>query len=249
MIAFSVLMSVYAKENPQWLRQSLSSILCEQTVKPTQLILVADGPLGSELEGVITYFQQLFNDIIEVLRLPHNVGLGYALNEGLQLCKFDLVARMDADDIALPERFTRQLNFITQNPHIDIVGSYAEDMDATGATIDVRKVPLVMEEIHALIWSCPLIHPSVMFKKDVVLKAGSYSKTLKRRQDYDLWFRCARNGAYFANIPEALIRYRITDNTYARNSLKVSWQQAIIGYKGCRALSLGAKAQIGRAHV
>lgn len=245
MTAFSVLMSVYARENPQWLRQSLSSILSDQTVKPAQVVLVADGPLHDELEQVIADFQQHYGDILDVCRLDSNRGLGHALCEGLLHCKFDWVARMDADDIALPQRFSRQLDFITHNPQVDIVGSYAEDMDATGAAIGVRKVPVGAAQIHQLMWTCPLIHPSVMYKKSVVLTAGSYSKTLKRRQDYDLWFRCAKAGAGFANIAEPLIRYRITDQTYARNSVSVAWNQAIIGFKGCRALSLGLKAQVG----
>lgn len=245
MIAFSVLMSVYARENPQWLRQSLSSILSEQIVKPAQVVLVVDGPLNDELELVIADFQQHYGYILDVCRLESNRGLGYALYEGLLHCKFDWVARMDADDIALPQRFSCQLEFIMRNSDVDIVGSYAEDMDETGATIGERKVPVGAAQIHQLMWTCPLIHPSVMYRKSVVLMAGSYSKTLKRRQDYDLWFRCAKAGAGFANIAEPLIRYRITDQTYARNSFGVAWNQAIIGFKGCRDLSLGLKAQVG----
>ncbi|MEO3879134.1 glycosyltransferase [Rheinheimera fenheensis] len=242
---FSVLMSVYARENPHWLRQSLSSILADQTVKPAQVVLVADGPLHDELEQVIADFKQYYGEILDICRLDSNRGLGYALNEGLLHCKFDWIARMDADDIALPQRFSRQLDFIKQNPEVDIVGSYAEDMDAGGASISIRKVPVGAAQIHQLMWTCPLIHPSVMYRKSVVLSAGSYSKTLKRRQDYDLWFRCARAGAGFANIAEPLIRYRITDQTYARNNVSVAWNQAIIGFKGCRALSLGLKAHLG----
>lgn len=245
MIAFSVLMSVYTQDNPQWLRQSLSSILSNQTVKPTQVVLVADGPLNDKLEQVIAEFQNNYDEIFEVYRLVCNLGLGHALYQGLLQCRFDLVARMDADDIACSERFYRQLYFMKQNPDVDILGSYAEDIDSTGAVIGLRKVPIDKAKIYQLMWTCPLIHPTVMYKKSVILKVGSYSKTLKRRQDYELWFRCAKSGAKFANIDEPLIRYRITDQTYARNSIKVTWTQAIIGFKGSRELSLGFKAQIG----
>jgi glycosyltransferase involved in cell wall biosynthesis len=245
MIVFSVLMSVYSKENPQWLHQSLSSILLDQTVKPAQVVLVADGPLSEELEQVIADFQKTYFDVFEVFRLVCNRGLGHALHHGLLQCKFDLVARMDADDVSHPDRFSRQLEFMKKNPSVDILGSYAEDIDSVGEIVGVRKVPISHEQIHGLMWTCPLIHPSVMYKKSIVINAGSYSKTLKRRQDYELWFRCAISGAKFANLAETLIHYRITDQTYARNDIKVAWAQATIGFKGSRALSLGLKAQVG----
>lgn len=242
---FSVLISVYAKENANWLAESLDSILVKQSVLPSEVVLVVDGPVTGELEAVISKYKSQFSETFVVHHLPSNCGLGYALNEGLKVCKYDLIARMDADDIAQPNRFEVQLAFLLDNPSVDILGSFAEDINENGIPIAVRTVPSERDDIYELMWTCPLIHPSVIFKKNVVLNAGSYTKNLKRRQDYELWFRCAQQGAHFANIREPLIRYRITDNTYARNSLKVAWQQAMIGYRGCRALSLGLKAHIG----
>lgn len=245
MIPFSLLMSVYAKENPNWLDKALDSVLVKQSVLPTEVVLIVDGPINTELETIISKYKIKYNKIFVVHYLPLNNGLGYALNEGLKICKYDLIARMDADDIAQPNRFCVQLAFMRDNPNVDILGSFAEDINENGESIAIRAVPAKHEYIYKFMWACPLIHPSIMFKKNVVIKAGSYSKTLKRRQDYELWFRCAKNGAHFANITEALIQYRITDNTYAKNSIKVAWKQAMIGYKGCRDLSLGSRAHIG----
>ena len=245
MTPFSVLVSVYAKEKPNWLAEALDSILVKQSVLPSEVVLVVDGPITDELEAVILKYKSQYSETFVVHHLSSNYGLGYALNEGLKICKYDLIARMDADDIAQPNRFKVQLAFMQDNPIVDILGSSAEDINENGESIAVRSVPSEHDDIYKLMWTCPLIHPSVIFKKNVVLNAGSYTKNLKRRQDYELWFRCAQQGAHFANICEPLIRYRITDNTYARNSLKVAWQQAMIGYKGCRALSLGLKAHIG----
>lgn len=245
MIPFSLLISVYANENPTWLMEAFNSVLINQNILPDEVILVVDGPVTDEIESIILKYKSEYTNPFIVHHLPINRGLGYALNEGLKICKYDLIARMDADDIAEPSRFEKQLAFMRDNSDIDILGSFAEDINEQAEIIGIRPVPTKHEEIYKLMWSCPLIHPSIMFKKSAVLDSGSYSKSLKRRQDYDLWFRCARNGARFANLPEALIRYRITDNTYARNSLGVAWQQAMIGYKGCRVLSLGIKAHIG----
>lgn len=245
MIPFSLLISVYAKENPSWLAEALDSVLVKQSVLPTEVVLIVDGPINAELDAIISQYKTIYNEAFVVHHLPLNHGLGYALNEGLKICKYDMIARMDADDIAQPNRFSVQLNFMQDNPDVDILGSFAEDINENGEPIAIRTVPAEHEGIFKLMWACPLIHPSIMFKKSVIAKAGSYSKTLKRRQDYDLWFRCAKNGAHFANITEPLVKYRITDNTYAKNSLKVAWNQAMIGYKGCRALSLDSKAHIG----
>lgn len=241
---FSCLLSVYINERPEWLEQSLTSIFSQQ-VSPQQVVIVEDGPLTESLTKVIDTFEAKFPDRISRFKLPANVGLGAALSFGLSHCTYELVARMDADDLVATGRFAKQIEFLNQHPDIAILGGCAEDINADGNAIGIRKVPIKNSDIHQLMWTCPLIHPSVMFRKSVIEAVGSYSSLLKRRQDYDLWFRCAAAGVKFANLDQVLIQYRITDQTYARNSVKVAWNQAVIGFKGCRALSLGVKAHLG----
>lgn len=242
---FSVLMSVYKKENPVWLSVCLDSVLNSSRNTPKQIVLVEDGPLTDDLYDVITCFKTNNPSLLTVVPLQKNRGLGGALNEGLKHCCFDLVARMDCDDIVYPGRFDVQLKFMNEHPDVDILGGFALNINAEGESKDTRRVPTVHNEILSLLWTCPLIHPTVIFRKAMILSAGSYSKTLKRRQDYDLWFRCAEKGAKFANLSVPLIQYRVTDNTYVRNDFNVAFAQMLIGLRGTIKLRLGIKAYIG----
>ena len=115
---FSVLLSVYKKEQPTYLRQSLDSLF-SQTLPPDEIVLVKDGPLTPELDAVITEYQTRCT-ILKVIPLTHNQGLGKALNEGLKHCSYELVARMDTDDIAKPERFEKQIRVFTEHPEVDV---------------------------------------------------------------------------------------------------------------------------------
>lgn len=119
---FSVLMSVYQKENPDFLRKSLNSVLIEQSRKPDELVLVEDGPLTEELYQTIQDFKEKFPEM-KVLPLKENVGLGEALHRGVEACSYDWIARMDTDDIATPDRFQQQVDYIEQHPQLDVLGA------------------------------------------------------------------------------------------------------------------------------
>lgn len=242
---FSILMSIYKNENPEWLKESLSSLIMGSQTRPSQIVCVLDGPVTDELEEVVSSFVNETEVLIDLVRITKNVGLGRALREGLKHCKHNIVARIDADDIVEPSRFTKQLGFLDENPKIDIVGSMAIDIDSYGSIIGLRRVPEKNSQIRRLIWACPIIHPSIMFRKSKVLEAGSYSDKLRRRQDYELWFRCVQNGCKFYNIQEPLIKYRVTENSHKKNNLFVAWEQYRIGRKGVKMLGLGWKAKLG----
>lgn len=242
---FSVLMAVYGKEIPEYLEESIESIWTRQTCKPSQIVLVKDGALTKELDEVVARWSHSLGDVLKVVPLEHNRGLGRALNAGLKHCTNELVARMDADDRALPARFETQLATLAEHPDVDVLGSCATDIDVSGNAIGVRKVPSSHEDIYPMLWTCPVIHPSVMFRKSVIVDAGSYSEKLKRRQDYELWFRVAAKGARFHNVSDCLMEYRVTDDTYKRNNLSVAYNQAMIGLKGCAMLNLGLTARVG----
>src|SRR5690554_5001347 len=115
-MSFTVLMSVYAKEQPDYFNQAFLSIWDQQTLKPDQIVLVKDGPLTAELDAEIQRWQEKLGKVLSVVELPENVGLGAALNEGLKACKYELVARMDTDDISLPARFEEQVAFMQTHP-------------------------------------------------------------------------------------------------------------------------------------
>ncbi len=209
---FSVLMSVYHKDNPQWLKQSIDSVL-NSTVKPNQIVLVIDGQIPNELEQIITEYK----DSLDILRLEQNSGLGVALQQGLLKCKYPLVARMDSDDISLPNRFELQLKEFENNPNLTIVGGYIQEFDSqNNKKTSIRKVPLEDNKIKQYIKTrSPFNHVTVMFKKEDVLKVGNY-QTFYQMEDYYLWARLVNAKFQTKNIPQLLVNVRVDTKMFAR---------------------------------
>ena len=209
---FSVLMSVYHKDNPQWLKQAIDSVL-NNTIKPNQIVLVVDGQIPNELEQVIAEYKNK----LDILRLEKNSGLGIALQQGILKCKYPLVARMDSDDISLPNRFELQLKEFENNLNLTIVGGYIQEFDSqTNEKTSIRKVPLDDTEIkNYLKTRSPFNHPTVMFKKEDILKAGNY-QTFYQMEDYYLWARLVKANFQMKNIPEILLNFRTDKNMFAR---------------------------------
>ena len=198
-------MSVYAKESPQRLNRALRSIWHEQIRKPDQIVLVEDGPLPRDLKDVIKDFQNNLKEKMYVVRLPLNRGLGPALQEGLKKCRYDLIARMDSDDVAVADRFVKQLE-IFANKDIDICGSWVGEFEEDQKKIvSIRKVPENHDEIVKFAkWRSPMNHPSVMFRKKSVLDIGGY-RAVEGFEDYDLWMRMLLAGYRFYNYPDILV--------------------------------------------
>lgn len=211
---FSVLMSVYRRERPEFLRQALQS-LAEQTRPADEVVLVVDGPIGPELEAVIAEFASKLP--LKPVRLAENRGLATALNEGLPHCSHGWVARMDTDDIALPERFARQLAFLAAHPQIDVCGAWLEERDMTmEKVISVRKVPLDHDEIRRFARRRnPISHPVCFFRKAAVQAAGGYP-VVRKAQDYALWALMLVRGCRFANLPEVLLWMRTGEDFMGR---------------------------------
>jgi len=245
-IFFSVLISLYVKEKPLFFEQSMQSIWTDQLTKPNEIVLVIDGVITDDLEEIVSSWKSRLKHELTIVRLENNIGLASALNEGLKYCKYDYVARMDTDDICYSERFEKQLDFFKNNPNCDILGSYAQKINISGESFEIIKVPTQNKEIHKLVWTCPFIHPSVMFKKQSILKAGGYNPNSGPRQDdYELWFRCSQAGFNLANLPEPLIYYRFSDENIKKNNLKVGWYRFIVGFKGCVKCKCGLIGYIG----
>lgn len=212
---FSVLISVYNKENPDFLEESLNSLL-KQTILPTQIVLVKDGPLTPELDNVIQSFSIKYEPI-KIITLPINNGLGNALNIGLQACDYDLIARMDSDDISHPSRFHDQLEIFAKYQNIDVVGAWIEEFEGTISNVlSVKKLPEQTEDIFNYARRrCPINHPVVMFRKSAVLAAGGYQH-FPLFEDYFLWARMLKSGFKFYNIQRSLLYFRISSDVFKR---------------------------------
>jgi len=222
---FSVLLSIYKNEKKQYLSSALESIL-KQTLLPIEIILVKDGPLTEDLEEVILEYQRKF-PIIHVVALPFNQGLGKALNEGLKYCSYELIARMDTDDIAKPDRFEKQIKIFEKYPDIDICSAWIEEFENdTNNILSIKKLPERHQEILKYAkHRCPINHPVVMYKKQAVLKAGGYDGF---PEDYRLWIKMLMNGAKFYNIQESLLYFRFSRNMIRRRG---GWKYAIADIK------------------
>jgi len=215
---FSVLISIYYKEKPEYFNRAMQSIWDEQTIKPNEIILVQDGKLTEELYEIIDKWKNKLGEILKIIPLEENVGLGNALNEGMKHCSYELTARMDTDDIALPNRFEKQLK-VFENSDIDICSSWVGEFDRDEKNIiSYRKVPEKHYEIISFAkMRSPINHPAVMYKKVVVEKVGGYKK-LRWLQDYHLWARMILNGAKFYNIQEPLVNMRAGYSQLERRS-------------------------------
>lgn len=145
---------------------------------------------------------------------------------------------MDADDIALPDRFQHQLKEMEHNVDVDILGSFVEEIAWNGDKIGVRKMPIDHETIVSSLWASPLIHPTIMMRRSKILLAGNYDASYRRRQDYELWFRCAENGLRFHNLPVPLLLYRFGLHTHKKQSPRLALEQALIGYRGAGRLRM-----------
>lgn len=205
---FSVLMSVYEGDTPEHFQTALESVF-EQTVEPTEVVVVTDGPLTAELEGVLESFEQKYPEQLTVHSVSENQGLGVALREGVKACSYDLVARMDADDISVPNRFEQQLAYLEANPEVDVVGGHVgEFTDDPDRIEQIREVPTTREAVRAKSrFRCPANHPTVMFRRDSVLCAGNY-RSYRSMQDYELWMRMLSQGYEIANLDTVLVKFR-----------------------------------------
>ena len=212
---FSVLISVYRREHPAWLRESLDSVF-GQTAAPAEVVLVEDGPLTPELEAVVREFEGKRPEL-HVVRTPQNRGLGPALATGLEHCSYELVARMDTDDISLPTRFERQLSVFREHPEISVCSTWMNEFYGTPEhVINVKRLPETSEELYKYGQKRnPANHPTVMLRKTAVQQCGGY-QAYPLFEDYYLWVRMLMIGSRFYCIQEPLQLFRTSPDMYAR---------------------------------
>ncbi len=226
---YSVLMSVYDKERPEYLHAAVSSMLY-QTVPPEEFVLVCDGKLPVQLEQVVTAFCLQYPELFRVVRLEENVGLGRALNAGLAHCSNELVARMDSDDIALPRRMELQLGEMARDGAISVLGGQIAEFACDPEHITgYRMVPVEEREIAAFLqYRSPMNHTTTLLRKSHVLAVGGYSHVLGF-EDYILWAELMASGCRLRNVPwvcckvraDAGMYYRRGGIRYFRNTVKM----------------------------
>lgn len=226
---YSVLMSVYEKENPVFFRNSIESMM-KQRLPFSDFVLVCDGPLGRELEEVIQWAEKCLKDRFQCVRLPENRGLGKALAEGITHCKYDIVARMDSDDLSRPERCRLQMEAMETGGY-DIVGCALEEFrEIPGDTGNIRLSPEHQEEIRVYAGKRnPFNHPCVMYRKSAVLKAGNYVD-FPGFEDYCLWIRMLQKGAKAYNLQQVLLDMRSGEGMYDRRG-GISYIKSVLRFQ------------------
>ena len=212
---YSVLMSVYAGEKPEFFKQSVESML-DQTFPTTDFVLVCDGPLTYELDKLVSYFEENY-ECFHPVRVKQNIGTGGCANKGIKLCQNEYIVKMDSDDIAVPDRCEKSLYAMALNEKIDMLGAYIEEFDSdSGNEIAVKKTPLENEEIHNFAKRRnPFNNQTLVYKKSIAQKCGGYSN-VKRCEDYEFVVKMLASGAVGVNLPEVLVKYRITEGNLQR---------------------------------
>lgn len=215
---YSVLMSVYYKESADSLKESMDSVF-NQTIRCNEFILIEDGPLTEELDSLIEKYKKKYNSILKIVKLEKNVGLGLALNRGINECKNELIARFDSDDISVNDRCEKQLIEFINNPELDLIGSnHIEFIDSIDNkdSYTYKNLPCSDKEIKKYARKRnPFSHSAVMYKKSKVLEAGNY-RSYYYVEDYDLWVRMIKNDCICKNINEYLSYVKVSEDLYRR---------------------------------
>ena len=213
---FSVLMSLYIKEKPEYARECFESLL-NQTVKAKEWVIVEDGPLTDEMYSLLAEYEEENPGLIKRVPLKKNVGLGLALREGVVNCSYDIIARMDTDDIAVRDRFEKQLSMFKADSKLDICGSHIKEFIGDIKNIQSeRNVPLTQKEIYKYQKKRSAFnHMTVMYKKKAVLDAGNYVHAPLMEDDM-LWVYMMKNHCRCMNLDEYLVYARVGKDMYAR---------------------------------
>lgn len=246
---YSVLISLYVKEKPDFLRLAIDSML-NQTVKPDEIVIVEDGPLNDELYAVLDEYKGKISRI----RNEKNLGLGRALNVGLKACRNELVARMDTDDISKPNRCEKQLKRFAERPELAIIGAWVDEFTVSPEqVVSTRVVPTDSDAIYNFAKKRSAFnHPVVMYRKSKVLEQGGYAD-MRRNQDVDLFGRMLFAGNKAENIGESLLWFRSNDDLAKRrkgwentwsyiDTIRRFWE---MGYSSFTDFAIIAVAQTG----
>ena len=211
-------MSVYKNDNPAFLNQALNSIYIDQTVKPDEIVIVIDGPVSDELRKIINDFKKQTN-IVKIVDLITNRGLGEALRIGSTHCSGDYIVRMDSDDLSHPNRFEKQFSYINNHPELDVLGcNILEFSQSTDEKMRRRACPEYHKDIVKMSKKrSPMNHITACIKRDSLFSSGGYKQMLFA-EDYYLWVRMINHSCHFYNIQEDLVYVRVGNGMTARRS-------------------------------
>jgi glycosyltransferase involved in cell wall biosynthesis len=208
----------YAGTQAEHFRLAVGSIL-QQSLAPHQVHLIQDGPVSQGVEEIVRSYLANYSNVKHLL-IPQNTGLSYALNLSILHTSTHYYARMDADDISHSERFRKQVDFLEKHPEIDVLGTWALEFEKTPSQENgfLREMPTTPEQIRAFFhYRNPLVHPSVMFRREVFAKIGLYDTSFRTDQDLELWSRALKKRIGITNLPEALLYLRV-DGVIERRS-------------------------------
>lgn len=248
---YSVLMSVYFKDNPNWLTKSIDCML-NQTIKCDEFVIIEDGPLSMELNNVIDFYKK-YSTIFKIIKIDKNVGLGPALKLGVENCENEWIARMDSDDYSPCDRIEKQFSILRKFPDLGIIGSNAYEFCDNISNIVARVVlPETNEEIISFSKKrCPYRHSGILYKKSEILKAGNYQECYLC-EDYDLYARMELNGVKGYNIQEPLLYVRVNSDFYNRRG-GVKYLKSLLKFKKrlykCNFYSFGDYIISSAAHI
>lgn len=242
---FSVVISTYAFESEIFLNEALLSILA-QSITPSELIVVFDGPVPTAQENVVAHIKVLAKFPVLVVKLQENVGRGIARNCGIEIASENFIAIMDSDDICYPTRFEKQLAYLVDNPSIDILAGLSEEFFFDGVTWSengvVKFCPLNHHSIvSALKWTNCVANPTLIFRKSAWIKAGGFPEYRDINEDYLFYYRAINNGSLFACISDVILRVRITESQQKRRrgyrllisdiSFRIlAWREGYVGF-------------------
>lgn len=231
----SVLMAVHNSINPSHLHAAFES-LHQQTLQPSQIVLIEDGPLSRELRGVIAKWRWVWRRRLTLVRNRTNRGLTFSLNRGIGQVRYPLIARMDSDDVAHPERFERQARFLARHRDIAVVGGAVEEF-GPAASHNTRHYPLTHDAVlHSIHRASPLAHPAVMMRRKMFRARLRYNERYRTSQDIALWFDAICAGYRIANLRETVLYYRIDNDTFRRRATEKAWGELKIYCNGIRRL-------------
>ena len=234
----SVLMSVYKSEKPAYFNRALQSVWDDQVRKPDEVVLVQDGPVGDDLLHVICDWQQRLGGIFVLIKNETNLGLTKSLNKGIRAICNEYIARMDSDDISLPDRFLLQEKFLDDNPLVSVVGGAIQEFNSRDGILGNRHYPADTQAILRYIHKAsPVAHSAVMIRKSLFDSGIMYNEAYRTTQDLALWFDVLASGHQMANLDEFVLQFRREQDVYLRRKNKLDSQMELgIHLRGIKKL-------------
>ena len=233
----SVLISVYKSEKGAYINDALKSIWDDQSYKPDEVILIEDGPLTDDLYAVIRKWKDAMHNCLVIVKNETNIGLTKSLNKGIDVAKYDVIARMDSDDKSHPKRFERQIAFLKSHPEISVIGGSIQEFNDDNDCIGIRHYPSTHTDVLKYICKAsPLAHPAVMIRKHIFDNGIRYNEKYKTSQDLALWFDLIYHGYQIANIEDVILYFRHNEDIYKRRGKEKAKNELKIYLKGIKQL-------------